>query len=193
MRTRRLIRCQGCGLSESLCVCSSLPRLAPRTRIVIVAHAVELTKTTNTGRLVARMLGERATLTTHDQSWDAGAERAYVLFPSEDAVALEDVAEHVETLIVPDGTWAQTRRISKRHPRCKDAPCVRLTDLPRSAYALRRSRLKSGVCTLEAVAHALRVLEGDACADRMMEAFAGWVERALMIRTGAHAAPLPPS
>jgi DTW domain-containing protein YfiP len=193
MRSRRLIRCQGCGLSDSLCVCSSLPVLSTTTRIVILAHRIELTKSTNTGRLVARMLGERGALALHDAHWEPSAlsTGAYVLFPAEDAQPLEEVVERIQTLIVPDGTWAQTRRIARKHPGCKDLKKVRLTDTPRSAYSLRRSRLRGGLCTLEAVAHALRVLEGDACADTMLTAFAGWVERALMVRAGAHAVSLP--
>lgn len=193
MRTRRLIRCQGCGLSDSLCVCSSLPVLAPATRIVILAHRVELAKSTNTGRLVARMLGERAVLQLHDAEWqpELSSQGAYVLFPADDAQPLEHVADRIQTLIVPDGTWAQTRRLARKHPGCKDLPKVCLTDAPRSAYALRRARLHGGLCTLEAVAHALRVLEGNTCADTLMTVFASWVERALMVRAGAHAQPMP--
>src|SRR5689334_18917938 len=114
MRTRRLIRCQGCGLSDSLCVCSSLPRLTPATRIVVLAHRVELAKSTNTGRLVTRMLGERAVLQLHDAEWPAelSGQGAYVLFPADDAQPLERVADSIQTLIVPDGTWAQTRRLA---------------------------------------------------------------------------------
>jgi len=63
---------------------------------------------------------------------------------------------------------------------------VRLTDPPASSYALRRTALQSGLCTLEAVAHALRSLEGDAVPDVMLEVFALWVKRALLVRAGAH-------
>jgi DTW domain-containing protein len=188
MRSRRLNRCQTCGLSESLCVCAAIPALYPRTRVVILAHRVELAKSTNTGKLVARMLGERAELARSDSPWEpcVNPSDAWVLFPSDDALPLEHVVADVGSLIVPDGTWGQARRMARRHPRCKDLKKVRLTNPPRSAYVLRHSARETGLCTLEAIAHALRVLEGDACADPMLAAFTEWVERALRVRAGAH-------
>ena len=190
MRCRRLIRCQGCGLSDSLCLCSSLPQLAPRTRVIVLAHRIELTKSTNTGRLVARMLPERARL-EQSHCWEPAADvlphaHSFVLFPSDDAQPLEAVAAEVQTLIIPDGTWAQSRRMARRQAHCRDLPKVRLSDTPHSAYALRRSAVQSGLCTLEAAVHALRVLEPELGAERMLEAFARWVQRALLVRAGAH-------
>jgi DTW domain-containing protein YfiP len=193
MRSRRLNRCQTCGLSESLCVCGAIPTLFPRTRIVILTHRVELTKSTNTGKLVARMLGERVELARSDSPWEPRENPgdAWVLFPSDDALPLEQVAAEVGSLVVPDGTWPQSRRMGQRHPRCKDLKKVRLTSPLRSAYALRNSSPKeTRLCTLEAVAHALRILEGDTIADLMLAAFAVWVERALRVRAGAHNLPI---
>lgn len=189
MRTRRLSRCPRCGLSHNLCVCSSLPRLSPKTRVVILAHRVELEKTTNTGKLVAHMLGERAELVESHEPWQltAAESESFVLFPSEDALALEDVAHEVGCLIIPDGTWAQGRRIARRHPVCERLRKVKLSATLHSSYRLRRSFLPGALCTLEAAAHALQVLEGDSLAAPMLEAFAQWVERALLVRAGAHA------
>lgn len=187
MRSRRLQRCSICGLSPNLCVCAALPALAPTRRVVILAHRIELSKSTNTGRLAARMLGERAELATSDAPWQPSPQPGtWVLFPSDDALPLEQIAGEVNTLIVPDGTWQQARRIARRHARCRDLNKVWLASPPPSRYALRRSALRSGLCTLEAIAHALRILEGDACADVMLAAFGDWVERALRVRAGAH-------
>jgi DTW domain-containing protein YfiP len=174
-----------------LCVCSTLPALRPSTHIVIMTHRVELAKTTNTGRLVARMLGEHAELVRSDAAWEprephASAAHSFVLFPTDDALPLEEVASEVRCLIIPDGTWAQGRRIARRHPASEPLRKVRLASALRSTYTLRRSHLENGLCTLEAVAHALQVLEGDGCAAPMLEALAGWVERALLVRAGAH-------
>jgi DTW domain-containing protein YfiP len=109
-----------------------------------------------------------------------------VLFPTDDAVPLEEVQNEVQTLIIPDGTWVQARRIARRHPACQELRKVQLTAAVRSHYTLRRSHLEHGLCTLEATAEALRVLEGHTTADRMQEAFTHWVERAQLVRAGAH-------
>jgi DTW domain-containing protein YfiP len=175
-------------LSLRLCVCSALPALRPRTHVVIMAHRVELAKTTNTGRLVARMLGERAELVRSDEAWQSqnSAADSFVLFPTADALPLEEVASEVRCLIVPDGTWAQGRRIARRHPACAPLRKVCLTGAPRSVYTLRRSYVENGLCTLEAVAYALQALEGDGCAAPMLAAFQQWLARALIVRAGAH-------
>src|ERR1700712_824836 len=159
MRTKRLSRCWGCGLSPNLCVCSMLPALEPRVHVVIMAHRVELAKTTNTGRLVSRMLGEHAELVRSEAVWQppVSAAESFVLFPSDDALPLAEVASEVRCLIVPDGTWAQGRRIARRHPACEPLRKVRLDGALRSSYRLRRSHLQNGLCTLEAVAYALQV------------------------------------
>lgn len=187
MRTRRLSRCCGCGLSLNLCLCSQLPSLRARTRIVVLAHRVELEKSTNTGKLVARMLGAHAELVQSHEPWQSAApSKSVVLFPTDDARPLEELGSEVGCVIIPDGTWVQARRIARRHPACANLTKVRLNTTLRSAYALRRSHLADGLCTLEAAAETLRVLEADSCADAMLAAFAKWVERALLVRAGAH-------
>ena len=188
MRTKRLSRCAGCGLSLNLCMCPALPHLSAATHIVVLAHRVELAKSTNTGRLAARMLGASAELVQTHESWRSAHApgESVVLFPTDDAMPLEELTGEVRCVIVPDGTWAQARRIARRHPACAGLRKVRLGATLRSIYTLRRSHLDNGLCTLEAVAEALRVLEADSCAESMLAAFAQWVERALLVRAGAH-------
>ena len=43
-------------MHRSLCICALLPRLATRTRVVLVVHQLEANKPTNTGLLAARCL-----------------------------------------------------------------------------------------------------------------------------------------
>lgn len=188
MRTRRLQRCIGCGLSLNLCVCADLPSLSARTNVVVLAHRVELEKSTNTGKLVARMLGEHAALVESHEAWQSAHtdSETVVLFPTDDAVPLEELRGELRCVIVPDGTWAQARRIARRHPACARLRKVRLSSTLRSRYALRRSHLDNGLCTLEAVAETLRVLDDGRCADALLAAFTQWVERALLVRAGAH-------
>ena len=187
MRTKRLTRCGNCGLSQNLCICSTLPALTTRTRIVLLSHRIELGKTTNTAKLVASMLGEHAELIQSHTPWEpSDPNHTFVLFPTDDAVPLENVLSEVRCLIIPDGTWVQARRIARRHPACAKLKKVQLTAAVRTSYTLRRSHLANGLCTLEATAEALRMLEGPATAESMHEAFKQWVERAQLVRAGAH-------
>lgn len=186
LRGWRLVRCGGCGLTEALCVCASLPRLAVRTRVVVVMHHVEALRSTNTGRLAARMLAGasvRLRGVPEAPAEDAPPGRRVVLFPSEGARSLRasDAADDL-VLVVPDGTWAQARRIHRRDPAAQGAEAVTLPTRGESAYGLRRGARDGGLCTLEAVAAALGVLEGAAVEEAMREAFARWQERALRVR-----------
>lgn len=55
-RNFRAPRCTGCGLHLPLCACAEEPHLQLRTHLVLVQHANEIGKPTNTGRLAVRML-----------------------------------------------------------------------------------------------------------------------------------------
>ncbi|MEO7328399.1 MAG: DTW domain-containing protein, partial [Minicystis sp.] len=67
-------------------------------------------------------------------------------------------------LLVPDGTWSQTRKLCKREPLFAEAEAesesVALPPVPAGRYDLRRNAPEGTVCTLEAIARALGVLEG---------------------------------
>ena len=174
-------------MPEGLCLCASLPRLAPHTNIEIVAHRTELFKSTNTGKLTAHMLEGARVVCSAEPSDEPAREGAWVLFPSEHALPLAEAARYgVRTVLVPDGTWTQARRIARRNARCRVAPHVRLEVERTSSYRLRRNVRAGGVCTLEAVAEALRVLEGDTIADELLAVLERWVVRAERVRQGDH-------
>jgi DTW domain-containing protein YfiP len=154
-----------------------------RTRVVLLTHRAEHRKSTNTGRLVAlalqgaeiRLQGER----------DAPARpplpegRRLLLFPGPDARELgpEDGRGGPVVLLVPDGNWSQARRLSRRDPDAREAEPVRLPPGAPSRYGLRRSPHEGTVCTLEAVARALAVIEDEAIGRRLIEILEVFVER----------------
>lgn len=181
IRSRRLARCAGCRLSDELCICAMLVPIEVRTRVVLVTHRKETWKTSNTGRLVARALagaelrirGDRdprsgaAVRVLGDASLPDAPEVApgsprLVLFPIEGARALDDRDANGPpcVLVVPDGTWTQARKVMRRDPLAQGAEIVTLPSGARSRYRLRRNERDGGLCTIEAVARALAILEG---------------------------------
>ena len=50
-RNNAASRCMRCRMHSSLCVCSLIPKLDTRTRLILVIHRAEDRKPTNTGRL----------------------------------------------------------------------------------------------------------------------------------------------
>jgi DTW domain-containing protein YfiP len=188
MRTRRLARCPGCGLAHALCICRELPKLAVRTRLAVVMHTNEVPKSSNTGRLAVAMLSG-ATLRVRGRLDDSIPEpppgRKLALFPMPDARLLTEADARGEAplLLVPDGNWTQARRMLIRDPWLKDAEIVRLAELPPSRYPLRRNSRPGTACTLEAVARALGILEGEEVERALLSALDLFVERSIRMRT----------
>jgi DTW domain-containing protein YfiP len=100
------------------------------------------------------------------------------------AAALADVEGAVDvremkpaTLVVPDGTWRQARRIRRKLA----LPCVTLPPGAPTEYALRSDAHEGGLATLEAIARALVLLDG-IDAEPMLIPFRAMVEHTLARR-----------
>lgn len=175
-RSNVLVRCPSCRMQQALCICSLVPRLVTRTHLVLVLHQAELGKPTNTGRLAVDCLpnsriivrGEGAP-TERDRpsdpaevTWPPDSDPV-LLFPHEDAEPLERWcgADRPVALIVPDGTWQQAIRARKRMRGLQGVPTAQLPGGLVSRYRLRHDPRPGHVSTLEAIAAALAILEGD--------------------------------
>ena len=178
--TFRRARCIGCRTFAELCYCAEIPTLSLRTKIVIVMHKFEQWKTTNTGWLAARATKGQVFVRGEDQAAPL-LSNAAVLYPSEHAVVLTPEMPFT-TLVVPDGTWSQVRRIVRREDSIAKLPHVKLASPPQSQYKLRRGAREGGVATLEAVAHAIAAIEGEAAAAPLHAIFKVMVERTLRSR-----------
>ncbi len=176
-----------------LCVCELIPRIETRTRLVLVIHRYEDRKPTNTGRLAASCLSNSEVIVRgHPPRDRALSERVHlpegvrplVLFPSDDAVPLADLARSPEPvhLIVPDGTWRQASKVRQRVPGLEQVPCVSLPPGPPSLYRLRAEAHATGLATMEAIARAFGVLEGPEVREALERVFLAMVERTLWAR-----------
>ena len=178
-------------MHRSLCICALLPRIATRTRVVVVLHQLEARKTTNTGALAARCL-ENSAVVYRGRAPDAGAADSLdtqlsgetdpvLLYPHPSATPLGDWRSTSKpiTLIVPDGTWRQAIGTCRRLRALADLPCVSLPAPAIAVDRLRASGLPDRLATLEAVALALGVLEGPAVRDALMRVYRIMTERTL--------------
>lgn len=178
-RGRPAQRCHRCAMVERFCLCADIQPFATRCRLVLYLHRLELKRTTNTGRLlllaltnsevILRGVTPEAGALEHD-----GARRdfvnAFVLYPYDDALELtaESAARLCEhgppTLIVPDGNWRQSSKIAKREPSLQGLRRLRLPldAAGDSIYTLRRRHRDDGLCTLEAAARAMELIENAA-------------------------------
>lgn len=148
----------------------------------MIIHAKELKRTTNTGRLALKALtnsemrvrGEEHTPMDLSDLLSASY-RTLLFYPSEGAIELDSrlVSESFLPiqLIVPDGNWRQASKVHYRHPELRDIPRVMIST-PNTAMAhIRAETTESGMATLEAIAQALRIIEGEAVGNLLMDLY----------------------
>jgi DTW domain-containing protein len=188
--------CQTCRLHATLCICALVPRIQTRTRLLLVVSWGEARKPSNTGQLAARCLDNSAVQVIRKRTGPIAAPVVdadalpLVLFPAPDAVPLTEYAGSSQpiALIVPDGSWHQARALKHRAP-LRRHRCVTLPQLGPSEYRLRSEPQVDGLATFEAIARALRILEGDrgdAIETAMLAVFRVMVERTLWFRGKLH-------
>ena len=156
-------------------------------------HVNELKRSSNTGRLALRALvnSEMRVRGKTREPLDLGdlltpRYRTFLFYPSVDAVELspELVAQDRTPiqLIVPDGSWRQASKVHFRHHELKDVPRVKISALNTAKFNLRFQHRPEGMATLQAIAHALGVIEGDLVKAQLMKLYDARVERTLRAR-----------
>jgi len=182
------VRCVRCRLRQ--CLCHAIPRVETRTELLIVRHAAERTKPSNTAHLAtlalprSRLVEYGAPEAPLDQSALASG-NTWVLFPDGEPTPLG--GERPDRLIVLDGTWSQASHMRQRIAGLRGLRFLGLPAPPRR-LRLRRPHLASGMSTLEAIAAAIALLEGPEQAaplqrfDDMM--VAAWIREATRIVEG---------
>ena len=133
-RSHRAVRCIGCRMHVTRCLCGVIPVLPSRVRFVFLVHPAERWKTTSSGRIAARAFSDAEVV-----EW-VGRDRPFrppvdlgdaaVLFPTDEARDPVPWVESVEargrrpTIVVPDGTWPQCRKMIRKHHALNDLPRV---------------------------------------------------------------------
>lgn len=173
-------RCERCLFQRRVCLCAAIPTLATRTRIVIVRHHLERHRSSNSGRL-AHLALPNSELVEHGGL--AGPARlpaldgAWLLFPEGEAARAAPAPPPAQ-LVVLDATWSQARRMYRKLSALRGLPILRLPDAPMAAARLREAPGPGRVSTIEAIARALRLLEGEDAAARLEQLFGAAVARA---------------
>ena len=177
------------------CICDEIEILDLSTRVTVLMHRRERSKTTATAHLASLALsnfklylrGEPTLPVPIDALLDT-AWRPLLLFPSDDArlltpeLASED--PRPVQLIVPDGSWRQAYKVTTRMPEIAHIERVVLPPGPPSRYKLRREPKEDGLATYEAIARSLGILEGQHVQKSLQRPFNAMVERTLLTRRG---------
>jgi DTW domain-containing protein YfiP len=186
-------RCETCGASATACLCDIIPRLELKTRICLVIHHRELSRRSNTGLLAVRaLLNSEVRVRGEDrealdlQDLLTKQYRSFLFYPSADAVELDQALVMREArpiqLLVPDGTWRQARKIHSRHEELRDLPRVKISTPNNSIFQLRAQSRPERMATLQAIAEALGVIEGNCVRAQLMKLYQTKIERTLKTR-----------
>lgn len=189
-------RCERCRLHAELCVCAEIPRLGTRTRVVLLMHAQEINKPSNTGRLAhlclpnseIRLRGLRDGTPLDTAGLVDDAHETWMLYLSDRSEALTPSlvagAAKPVRLLVLDGNWSQASRLGAKLSRelPSEVKHVKLTAGKPSEYQLRSEHHPDGLATFEAIARALGLLEGVPVQERMERVFRLMRDRTLYTR-----------
>lgn len=201
MSSTRVV-CPRCLRPPVVCYCADLPALpAPRTRVLILQHPRERRIGVGTGRMAHLALPGSALRVGLDFARDpvvgAMLDGAHVLFPGPRAAPIEALRERPPaTLIVLDGSWSLARKLMTRNPFLAELPRVAFAPPEPSRYRIRAQPAAHCVSTIEALAHALAVVEPAGDAYRaLLQPFLAMVERQVRfeqeVRSSRHAGRRP--
>lgn len=171
-------RCARCLLRLEWCLCPEIPRLATRTRIVVVRAHSERFRSSNTGRLAHLALINSALCDVGGPGrhpFDLDEPEAWLLFP-EGEPRTEAPRPPPSTVIVIDGSWPAARRMRQRLPGLQGRRVLALAPIAATAR-MRKAPTASHVSTIEAIGGVLRLLGEPDAADGLDRLFAAAVDR----------------
>ncbi|MBW3698551.1 DTW domain-containing protein [Vibrio sp. T187] len=155
--------CPQCGF-QFQCICDHIPCIDSKVEIALLTNSNELTRDTNTGKLLTQTLTE-----CRVYEWQRTAPpqalldkiaqpntQAYVVYPSEDSLSIAEAMHHSETqntrhplFIILDGTWQEAKKMLNKSPWLQALPSVKLHTEQPSEYQLRRNQDLGHLCTCE--------------------------------------------
>ena len=202
-------RCTQCYMRCEHCICALIPHIQNKTYVTVLMHHRESYKTTNTARIACMALTNsriylrglknapldssealktpiEARTLAKEETDERKTYQPLLLTLSERSETLSPDFVHKFKkpihLIVPDGNWRQASKMGKREPHLQDIPWIKLPPGPKSNYKLRHEHHPEGLSTLEAIARALAIIEGDTVSHQLIELFDEMVRRTLLTR-----------
>ena len=172
------IVCARCVRPDAYCLCSVIPSLSSRTRVVIFQHPDEVDHALNTARLAVLGLQNAQLLVGvrfNRDDWFLPGHVPYLAFPGPQALNAESLPPERQDmprlLLVPDGTWRKARSLLHHNPDWADLPRLSLAHAPDSRYRVRHAQEKGALSTIEAITYILNALEAPANFNALLRPF----------------------
>lgn len=180
-------RCERCTLPPRVCFCADLIPIVAQTPIAVISHPRELGKPTSSGSFAALAIsGLRVFvrgdpgIAAHVAGQRAAGRTPVLLFPHESAVPLETIPGPI-ALYASDGNWRQGRKVGMREPAFRGVVQARLP-APVDRARLRWNPRADRMATMEAIAYAMGILEGEAISAAILSAYDRFVSAVGVLR-----------
>lgn len=169
--------CYRCFRPRVSCICSLVPTVDNRTRVLIVQHPRERTHPFGTVRL-ARLGLRNAEIHVGAVCPPCAPPGAVLLYPSPTTPPIDELPEPPPALVVLDGTWPSSRSLLRENPWIATLPRVGLRPTSPGRYRIRKApRPEVQLSTIEAIVAALRAIEPDTVGlDRLLDAFDAMID-----------------
>ncbi|HAS6347800.1 DTW domain-containing protein [Vibrio sp. IRLE0018] len=182
--------CSQCGKAKKACICQWIESLASDVELIILQHPSEELRPLGTARILDLSLESCQLLigedfSTHSLLNQLLADDRYqhwLLFPSEQAVEVEEVARSltangkVPRIILLDGTWKKAYKMWQVSENLQGLPCVKLPQGLSGNYRIRKSPSENALSTVEAGFHILRYLQPQGDFSALITAFDKMIE-----------------
>lgn len=185
--------CTTCGFIHN-CYCEAIPTIASDLCFTLLTHPNELTRATNTGKLINRLFMSSA-ITEWQRKQpcerclpDTSPHTPVLVFPCEESKPLCEWQREQQGLasnfIVLDGTWQEAKKMLNRSAWLQSLPKVHLNATQLSQYQLRRNQEAGNLCTFEVCAEITREVGSEQDADTMLTFFDDYLQRFQAERSG---------
>lgn len=182
--------CRQCGFIHN-CYCATIPAINSDLMVTLLTHPNELSRSTNTGKIVKRLLP-----CTHIEPWERKApppeymtsgKTPVLVFPSPSSIPLAEwQQQHPEPshFIVLDATWQEAKKMLNRSQWLQTLPQVCIEAAEASQYQLRRNQQSGNLCTFEVVTQLVHEVESKNTAQDMRVFFGDYLQRYQAERCG---------
>lgn len=162
--------CPRCRRPAAACYCAHVRPIDTRTRLVLLQHPRERYVAIGTAHMASLCLTNSELHVGVDWSRSEPLARALsdrerppiLLYPGEGSTDIvRSPPPGPVTLVVVDGTWAQTKKVVRTNPVLAALPRYAFVPPRPSEYRIRKEPDAASVATIEALVHALTALEGD--------------------------------
>ena len=181
--------CYRCFRAAKVCICANVPRVANRTGVIVLQHHREQLHPIGTTRIAHLGLQQVSVVIARRQALlqchvDLPPKTG-LLYPGANATNLQDLdsQDYPDNLVAIDGTWFQAKQLVRANAWLQHLPRYSLKPNVPSQYRIRRQPQLQCLSTIEAIVHALKLIEPETEGlEKLLDVFHLMVDRQIECR-----------